>query len=181
MKVYTIEEGRIFSGAHMSARFVGAPDKSRWLSIGGGRNTIDVPVFKKNVPEIDTSRGPWGGTIREAYPVSVASGYAIAKPNQPSDKILVVLKTRRHGYSKRGYWSWESSFVPTSDGMNQVLVCASGPADYHADQQSARNIGWTDGLVVMKVGDVIMTVDQKGDITIAQYKSVEEGLVKIEK
>lgn len=184
MKVYRIEEGRVFKGVNMRAHSVGASDRNKWLSLGGGSKSVEVPVFKKNVPEIDNAGNlPWGGMLREAHPVRIDGGYALAKPNQPSDKILVVLKTRREGYGKprSGFWSFDSKAVPTFEAMDQTLARATGPRDYHSDQNDAGNIGWMDALVIMKVGDVVMTVDQKGDITVAEYKSVEEGLVKIEK
>ncbi len=183
MKVYRIEEGRVFKGINMSARSTVAPDKNKWLSLGGGSKTVEVPVFKKNLPEIDNNPHlPWGGILREAHPVRIDGGYALAKPNQPSDKILVVLKTRRQGFGKprSGFWSFDRT-VSTCDSIDQTLARATGPRDYYGDQNDAGNIGWMDALVVMKVGDVVMTVDQKGDVTVAEYKSVEEGLVKIEK
>lgn len=183
MKVYRIEEGRIFRGVNMSARSTDAPDKNKWLSLGGGSKSVDIPVFKKNVPEIDNASNlPWGGMLREAHPVRIEGGYALAKPNQPSDKILVVLKTRREGYGKprSGFWSFDRR-VLTSAQIDQTLARATGPRDYYANQNNYGNIGWMDALVIMKVGDVVMTVDQKGDITVAEYRSIQEGLVKIEK
>jgi len=176
MKVYTINGSQITTGALLSAGTARKPAAQRVLTLGGCSTSKDVPMFKKNPPEIDDTL--YAGTIKEAHPVKIAEGWALAKPNRESDRILVVISTRTHHSTRReGSWSFDSKTSPTDLMIDQTLVRATGPKDYMGDQQSEANIGWRDALIIMKVGDVITVRTQGGDVAIWKYESVEKGLV----
>lgn len=181
MKVYTIDDRRVYRGAMMNAKSVNQPAQYRTLHLGGGSNGKDIPLFKKNPAEVLCEPHlPWGGIIKEAHPVEIRDGVALAKPNRDSDKILVVVKTRdaagREDCKRRmGVWSFDYNTTPTCEARDQIVAQATGPKDYYSRQDDT-NIGWHDALIVMKVGDVITTTDQNGFVIRAKYVSVEEGL-----
>lgn len=182
MKVYTISDSHVSRGAVLYAGNIKQPAGKRTILIGGGTHSKEIPMFKKNPPEIDMSGNkPYGGIITDAHPVKVEGGYALAKPNRESNKVLVVVSSRAiaSNGSRRvsGNWSFDSKTTQTSDAMDQTLIRATGPKNYYGDQSSDENIGWRDALVVMKVGDIITVIDQNGDPAHVKYESVEKGLV----
>jgi hypothetical protein len=184
MKVFTIDDSRVFRGATMDSSSVNKPAQERSLLIGGGKNCKDILMFKKNPAEIDNSGHlPYGGVMYDAHPVPTHRGYVLAKPHRESDKVLVVIKTRTPGMigspgkKGSGTWSFDSKTTSTSDAIEQTLVQATGAWCVYSDQDAEDNIGWRDALVVMKVGDAITIRYQNGDYVTVKYESVEAGLV----
>ena len=181
MKVYTIDDRRVYRGAMMNAKSVNQPAQYRTLYLGGGSNGKEIPLFNKNPAEVLCGSGmPWGGVLKEAHPVEIRDGVALAKPNRDSDRILVVVKTRdasgREGCKRQmGVWNFDYTSTPTCEVSDQIVTQATGPKDYYS-RQDDMNIGWHDALIVMKVGDVITTTDQNGFTVRAKYASVEQGL-----
>jgi len=173
MKVYEIREERVNRGAQANSM---SPQEA--LSLGGGSNGKRVPLFRKNPAEFSSS-----GRLMEAHPVAIKDGYALAKPNQESDKILVVVIGRAHylleGRDRRtGIWNFDCGTLPWCEGRDKVLVSATGPKDWFI-KQDGYNIGWHDALMTMSVGDIIRVTDENGTETRAEYRSVETGLVQI--
>jgi hypothetical protein len=172
MKVYEIREERVNYGAKIYSE---SPKEA--LMLGGGSNNKKVPLFRKNPAEILHRQ-----VIREAHPVPVHDGYALAKPNQESDQILVVISSRddvsRDGCSfRKGVWDFKRGTSPWCEGRDKVLMSATGPMEWF-HRQDSKNIGWHDALVVLNVGDGIVVTDQNGRVTRATYESVEAGLVQ---
>ncbi len=173
MKVYEIREERVNRGVRANSR---TPQEV--FILGGGSNHKKVPLFRKNPAEIL----PFG-KIMEAHPVAIHDGYALAKPNQESDKILVVVSARAYysleGRDRRtGIWNFDCGTLPWCEGRDKVLMAATGPDDWFA-RQDRTNIGWHDALMTMSVGDIIRVTDENGTETRAEYRSVEAGLVQI--
>ena len=172
MKVYEIREERVNYGARINSE---SPKET--LMLGGGSNNKKIPLFRKNPAEILHRQ-----VIREAHPVAIHDGYALAKPNQESDKILVVVSSRAY-YSlegrdrRKGVWNFDRGTAPWCEGRDKVLMSTTGPMDYFV-RQDGKNIGWHDSLVVMEVGDGIVVTDENGTITRAKYESIEAGLVQ---
>src|SRR3989338_7018284 len=116
MKVYEIREERVHRGAQVYSR---SPQEA--LILGGGSNNKKVPLFRKNPAEILHNR------ILEAHPVSIHDGYALAKPNQESDKILVVVSARAYysleGCDRRtGIWNFYCGTLPLCGGGGQGVL-----------------------------------------------------------
>lgn len=174
MKVYEIREERVNRGAQVYHNW--CPQET--LILGGGVHNKKVPLFRKNPAEILHRQ-----VIREAHPVAIKDGYALAKPNQESDKILVVVSSRAY-YSlegrdrRRGVWNLDRGTSPWCEGRDKVLMSATGPMEWF-DRQDGKNIGWHDSLVVLEVGDGIVVTDENGTVTRAKYESVEAGLVQL--
>ena len=179
MKVYTIKHGQVTRGALLNGehKMLGQYPA---LELGGGTNTVRVRMFRKNPAEFDRGRS-WGGDLMEAHPVRIRDGFTLAKPHRQGEQILVVIKTRNlmcNRGSQVGTWSFDPRTTPTFRAVDQILVTATGPIDYFANQHDLDNIGWHDALVVMNVGDIVQATDQDGQVVIAKYESVESGLVK---
>ena len=180
MKVYTIEFGRVFRGAHLVANFRNDQNQFIKLRLGGGVNGVEVPMFRKNVPDM-TRDSYFGGDLMEAHPVRLREGYALARPNRDNNQILVVIKTRNEWNSRRatGTWCFDPNTTPSFKVVDQILARATGPVDYFRNQRDFDNIGWNDALVVMNVGDAVRITDQSGRLTVVMYESVDKGLVKL--
>ncbi len=176
MKVFTIFNSRISVGARLDSFSISKPTEERTLRLGDySANAMLVPMFRKNVPTIEMGEGKsYGDIITDAYPVKVDGGYALAKPNQENDEILVVIqmgRRERMEYSKIGTWSFDSNTVPTPMAIKQTLAQGTGSALFENE------IGWHDALVIMKVGDSLTLHERNGDIARVKYESVETGLV----
>ena len=173
MKVYEIREEQVNRGAQVYHNW--CPQEA--LILGGGSNNKKVPLFRKNPAEILHNR------ILEAHPVTIHDGYALAKPNQESDKILVVVSARAYysleGCDRRtGIWNFDCGTLPWCEGRDKVLMAATGPMEWF-DRQDRKNIGWHDALVTLSVGDIIRVTDENGTETRAEYRSIETGLVQL--
>jgi hypothetical protein len=176
MKVFTIFNSCVTAGARLDSFSICKPTEERTLRLGDySANATLVPMFRKNVPEIDISERKPYGIITDAYPVKVDGGYALAKPNQENDEILVVIQMGRRERVEQGVkvgtWSFDFSTVPASTAIKQTLAQGTGSALFENE------IGWHDALVIMKVGDSLTLHERNGDIARVKYESVEAGLV----
>ncbi len=177
MKVYTIIGSKVTPGAVLDSYSVGKQDADRTLHLGDySQNGKHIPLFKKNVPQVKGAGGLYYcGSISDAHPVKIESGYALAKPNKESDDILVVIRTghrNQSGSRTLGYWSFDSSTVPTPMAIEQTLAQGSGSTVYEDPK-----IGWHDALIMMKVGDSLTLYERTGDIVRVKYESKEAGLM----
>jgi hypothetical protein len=177
MKIYTISNSRVTPGAVLDSYSAGKPDTERTLHLGDySTNGRHVPMFKKNVPVIKAGDGiQYGGMITDAHPVKLDGGYALAKPNQESDDILVVIRTgyrSQSGCKMIGSWSFDSNTVPTPNAIEQTIARGTGSTVYEDPK-----IGWHDALIVMKVGDSLTIYERTGDIIRVKYESTEAGLM----
>lgn len=182
MKTYTIHAklSTLHAGIAMQE-----DRRSGWqFRMGGGSRSKVVSLFRKNPAEISPR---WHYFCEEVHPVPVADGIAFAKPNHDSNQILVFVDTQDQSsiYGvEQGVGNWwfdrqKSETRLTIDPERQVLLRATGPKDWYANQHDYRNVEWHDALVVMNVGDVIYAISPNKEEIWAKYESVEKGLVKL--
>lgn len=163
-------------------------DAGKSLMLGAGRKGKRVSLFRKNKPDVNYN-GPWVGTIFDVHPVRISDGFALAKPNRKSDRILVRISTRATpAYDEddnpcrryRGDWRIEKGSHRDSRTFEEkVLAEATGPIDFYVNQDDRRNVGWHDALVTMEVGDIIKVTDENGAVIRAKYESIEAGLIQL--
>lgn len=179
MKVYTISNSQITPGVVPDQYSVTKPAEDRTIRLGDyGPNSKHIPMFKKNVPEIiRVSAENIYGLITDAHPIKVDGGYALAKPNQESTDVLVVIRMGNRYENRQcvkvGMWSFNSITVPTPKAIEQTLAQGYGSATF----EDQKKIGWHDALIIMKEGDSLTLHERTGDITHVKYVSAETGFV----